>query len=95
MKKTSLSTRAIHGTKLHAYQGPVSLPIYQTTNYRFENSNDAVRFSQGDSSVYVYTRYHNPTVHDVEEKLALMEGSEDAVLFASGMAAISTLFRAW
>ena len=94
MKKLDLSTRAIHGTKLYAYQGPVSLPIYQTTNYRFENSKDAVRYSQGDPSVYVYTRYHNPTVRDVEEKLSLIEGSEEAALFASGMAAISTAILA-
>jgi methionine-gamma-lyase len=92
MKKTqlSLSTRAIHGDKLYAYKGPVSLPIYQTTNYRFDTSEDAVRYAKGDPSVYVYTRYHNPTVHDVEIKLALMEGAESAVLFSSGMAAIST-----
>jgi len=89
-KTLGLSTRAIHGNKLFAYKGPVSLPIYQTTNYRFENSDDAVRYARGDKSVYVYTRYHNPTVQDVEEKLALMEGAEDAALFSSGMAAIST-----
>lgn len=89
-KTLSLSTRAIHGNKLYAYKGPVSLPIYQTTNYRFENSHDAVRYAQGDTSVFVYSRYHNPTVQDVEEKLALMEGAEEVVLFASGMAAIST-----
>lgn len=90
----SLSTRAIHGGKLFAYRGPVSLPIYQTSNFRFENSEEAVKFAQGDPSVYVYSRYHNPTVRDVEEKLALMEGAEEAVLFASGMAAISTAIAA-
>src|SRR5512140_346076 len=96
MKKTplSLSTRAIHGDKLYAYKGPVSLPIYQTTNYRFDSSEDAVRYAKGDSSVYVYTRYHNPTVHDVETKLALMEAAESAALFSSGMAAITTALLA-
>lgn len=89
-KKPSFSTLAIHGKKLYAYNGPVSLPIYQTTNYRFEHSTDALRYASGDESVYVYTRYHNPTVRDVEEKLALMEGAEEAMLFSSGMAAIST-----
>lgn len=93
-KHPSLSTLAIHGKKLYAHQGPVSLPIYQTTNYRFERSDEAARYSQGDDSVYVYTRYHNPTVRDVEEKLALMEGAEEAALFASGMAAISTAILA-
>ena len=89
-KKLSLATRAIHGKKLHPYKGPVSFPIYQTSTYRFENSNDAIRYAKGDTSVYVYSRYHNPTVHDVEEKIALIENGEAAALFASGMAAIST-----
>jgi cystathionine beta-lyase/cystathionine gamma-synthase len=86
----SLSTRAIHGNKLYAFKGPVSTPIYQTSTYRFESSEDAIRYAKGDPTVYVYTRYHNPTVHDVEEKIALMEGGEAAVLFSSGMAAITT-----
>jgi cystathionine beta-lyase/cystathionine gamma-synthase len=86
----SLATRAIHGSKLYAYKGPVSTPIYQTSTYRFETSEDAIRFAKGDPSVYVYTRYHNPTVHDVEEKIALMGRGEAAALFSSGMAAITT-----
>lgn len=90
----SLATRAIHGTKLYAYQGPVTTPIYQTSTYRFESSGDAVRYAKGDPSVYVYTRYHNPTVRDVEEKLAVMEHGEAALMFASGMAAISTAILA-
>jgi cystathionine beta-lyase/cystathionine gamma-synthase len=90
----SLATRAIHGTKVYPHQGPVSLPIYQTSTYRFESSDDAIRYAKGDDSVYVYTRYHNPTVHDVEERLALMENAEAAALFASGMAAISTAILA-
>ena len=89
-KKLSLATKAIHGKKLYPYKGPVSLPIYQTSTYRFDSSDDAIRYANGDTSVYVYSRYHNPTVHDVEEKIALMEGGETAALFASGMAAIST-----
>ena len=92
--KLSIATRAIHGNKLYPYKGPVSLPIYQTTTYRFESSEDAIRYANGDDSVYVYTRYHNPTVNDVEEKLAVMEGAEAAALFASGMAAISTAILA-
>ena len=89
-KKLSLATKAIHGKKLYPYKGPVSLPIYQTSTYRFDSSDDAIRYANGDTSVYVYSRYHNPTVHDVEEKIALMEGGETAALFASGMAAIAT-----
>jgi cystathionine beta-lyase/cystathionine gamma-synthase len=91
----SLSTCAIHGKKLYAYKGPVATPIYQTSTYRFETSEDAVRYAKGDPTVYVYTRYHNPTVHDVEEKIALMERGEAAALFSSGMAAITTAILAF
>ncbi len=89
-KKRSIATRSIHGKKLYAYKGPVVTPIYQTSTYRFENSNDAIRYAQGDPSVYVYSRYHNPTVEDVEEKLAVINETDAALLFSSGMAAIST-----
>jgi methionine-gamma-lyase len=90
----SLATRAIHGDHLEAFRGPVTFPIYQTTTYRFEDSEDAVRYSKGDESVYVYTRYHNPTVREVENRLALMEDGEAAALFSSGMAAISSTIMA-
>ncbi len=86
----SIATRAIHGKHLHAFKGPVALPIYQTSTYRFESSEDAIRYAQGDQSVLVYSRYHNPTVKETEDRIALMEGGEAAALFSSGMAAIST-----
>lgn len=93
-KQFSLATRAIHGNKLYAFKGPVATPIYQTSTFRFETSEDAIRYAKGDPSVYVYTRYHNPTVHDVEEKIALMNNGEAAALFSSGMAAITTTILA-
>ena len=91
----SIATRSIHGDNFYAYKGPVVTPIYQTSTYRFENSNDAVRYAQGDPSVYVYTRYHNPTTDEVERKIAAMYGCERALLFSSGMAAISTAVMAY
>jgi len=87
---TSLATRAIHGNKLYAYRGPVAPPIVQTSTYRFADSHDAIRYAEGDPDVYVYTRYHNPTVKEAEERLALMMDAERALLFSSGMAAISS-----
>lgn len=97
MKKTvvkpeamALATKAIHGRALFPYRGPVSPPIVQTSTYRFQNSEDAIRYAQGDPDVYVYTRYHNPTVREAEERLALMMGTEKTLLLSSGMAAITS-----
>ena len=86
----SLATRAIHGNDLRAFQGPVTTPIAQTSTFRFADSNDAVRYAKGDPDVYVYTRYHNPTVREVEDRLVLMMNGEKALLFSSGMAAITS-----
>ncbi len=88
--RLSTATRAIHGKHLYAYKGPVATPIYQTSTYRFESSDDAIRYANGDPNVLVYTRYHNPTVNEVEDRIALIEGAESAALFSSGMAAITT-----
>jgi cystathionine beta-lyase/cystathionine gamma-synthase len=94
LKRLSAATLAIHGSKLYAFKGSVATPIYQTSTFRLESSEDAVRYAKGDPSVYVYSRYHNPTIHDVEEKIALMEHGEMAALFSSGMAAITTAILA-
>jgi len=88
-ESTALATQAIHGRSLGPRRGPVAPPIIQSSTYRFADSADAVRYARGDDSVYVYTRYHNPTVREVEERLALMVGAERALVFSSGMAAIS------
>ena len=81
----SMSSRALHGRRLYAYRGPVATPIVQTTTYRFADSGDARRYAQGDPDVYVYTRYHNPTVAEAEERLALIMSAEKALLFSSGL----------
>ncbi|MBM2840646.1 MAG: Methionine gamma-lyase [Bacteroidetes bacterium] len=86
----SLATKAIHGRTLYPYRGTVATPIAQTSTYRFASSQDAVRYAQGDPDVYVYSRYHNPTVREAEERLALIMNAEKALLFSSGMAAISS-----
>ncbi len=91
----SLATIAIHGEHLRAFGGPVAMPIYQTSTYRFASSKDAIRYAEGDESVLVYTRYHNPTVNEVERRIALMADAESAILFSSGMAAISTAVLAF
>lgn len=88
------ATRAIHGVHFQPFQGPVAPPIVQTSTYRFANSLDAIRYAQGDPDVYVYTRYHNPTVRKAQEHLAEVMGAEKALLLSSGMAAISSAILA-
>jgi cystathionine beta-lyase/cystathionine gamma-synthase len=85
-----LATKALHGNRLFPYRGSVAPAIVQTSTYRFADSMDAVRYANGDPEVMVYSRYHNPTVAEAQERLALMMQTEKALLFSSGMAAISS-----
>jgi cystathionine beta-lyase/cystathionine gamma-synthase len=85
-----LETKAIHGSDLEQRTGPVSLPIHQTSTYRFTKTEEAIRWAEGDETVYTYTRYHNPTTDEVQRTLALLMDTEDAILFSSGMAAITS-----
>jgi methionine-gamma-lyase len=89
-RRLGVATQAIHGRRLSPHRGPVAPSIVQTSTYRFADSQDAVRYAAGDPDVLVYTRYHNPTVAEAEERLALLMRAEKALLFSSGMAAISS-----
>jgi cystathionine beta-lyase/cystathionine gamma-synthase len=87
--KKSRSTRAIHGRRDPQYRGS-TFPIYQSATFAVKNSDEYDRYLRGEEEFYIYSRQHNPTVRNVEEKLAALENGEDGALFASGMAAITS-----
>lgn len=71
-------------------QQPVTLPIVQTTTFVMDAALNAA-FERGDyRSEYLYTRHANPTIDVLQRRLAELHSAEDAVCFASGMAAVST-----
>ena len=64
-------------------------PIVQTSLFTFPNYDEMISAYRGEIVRPIYTRGLNPTVRAFEEMLAKLEGAEDALGFASGMAAIS------
>lgn len=84
------ATRAIHN-----HQGPeegnraISQPIIPAVAYAFANAEEAVQVVNGEAEGSFYGRFGNPTSRTLEEKIASLEGSEDALGVSSGMAAIS------
>ncbi len=89
------STRAVHsGERDHQATDAVTTPIYQTSTFWFENSAELRAHQEGRKKRDEYGRYSNPTWRAVERKLCDLEGAEEAVLFASGMCAATTLFFA-
>lgn len=90
------STRAVHGgvRRRKAYNA-LTQPIVQTATYTFRDTADLIDFMErktwGDGEDREeYGRYGNPTVAAVESRLAALDSGEDAVLFASGMNAVTT-----
>ncbi len=87
-----LSTRAVHaGEGRDPATGAATVPIYQTAPFGFPTARaleDA--FLKPKEGEYIYSRMGNPTVRALERKVTALEGAEDAVAAASGMAAIST-----
>jgi len=72
------------------YADAVVPPIFQTSLFTFSDYDDMIASYRGEKVRPIYTRGLNPTVRMFEEMLAKLEGAEDALGFASGMAAISS-----
>src|SRR5579863_659594 len=69
-------------------------PIVQTATYSFPDTRALTDYMEGKVAREEYGRYGNPTVRVAEQKLAALEGTEDAVAFGSGMAAMTTAILA-
>jgi cystathionine beta-lyase/cystathionine gamma-synthase len=73
---------------------PLTTPIYETTTFVFENAAQVREYNEGRSSRFLYSRYSNPTVVEVEKTLAALEGAEAALVLSSGQAATATALLA-
>ncbi len=93
--KGKFQTQAPHAgeeTKLAA--GAVAPAILQTTNFQWKTVAEFEKYLSGDPRYYIYTRYTNPTLEIAERKLARLENVEKALVFSSGMAAITSTILA-
>ena len=86
------ATKLIHtGERIDTGATPsLTVPIYETSTFVFDSVADVIKYQEGKLNGYLYSRYENPTVVAVEQKVAAVDGAEAALLFSSGMAAIST-----
>lgn len=71
------------------YAGAVTPPIFQSSNYCFPSVAEMRDSLSKEMDAPFYTRGHNPTVAILRKKLAALAGSEEALVFGSGSAAIS------
>jgi cystathionine gamma-synthase len=95
MEKEGFSTRAVHaGEAREKADNAVTTPIFQTATYTFRDSHELIEYMEGHVEREEYGRYGNPTQRVVERKLAALDGGEAALLFSTGMCAITTTLLA-
>ena len=81
-------TRMIHAGQQRSEFGETSEAIYLTQGFVYDSAEAAEARFKGEDPGYVYSRYGNPTVRMFEDRIAALEGAEDAFATASGMAAV-------
>lgn len=94
--KGKFHTEAPHaGEERKLAAGAVAPAILQTTNFQWKSVAEFEKYLSGDPNTYIYTRYTNPTLEIAERKLARLENVEKALVFSSGMAAITSTILAF
>ncbi|MCP5334208.1 MAG: O-succinylhomoserine sulfhydrylase [Oceanospirillaceae bacterium] len=84
----ALDTLAVRAGQKRSAEGEHGEAMFLTSSYVFGSAAEAAARFSGEVPGNVYSRYTNPTVRNFEERIAALEGAEQAVATASGMAAI-------
>ncbi len=68
---------------------PVVAPVYQTVKFAFEDVDSTLRMLRGEAPGYYYSRSGNPTLRQLEQLLAELQGRDDCMVCASGVNAVA------
>ena len=82
------ATKLVRGGLSRSEFNETSEALYMSSGYVYESAEEAEAAFAGDKDRYIYSRYANPTLSMLEERLALLEGAEACATTASGMAAV-------
>ena len=83
------NTVEVHAGEPRDMYGALIPPIYQTSTFYFDSTDDAVKACDDYAESFAYSRITNPSVDYLEQKLAALEHGKGAVAYASGMGAVS------
>jgi cystathionine beta-lyase/cystathionine gamma-synthase len=94
MKKQGFATELIHTGEQQDVAASLTTPIYETTTFVFESTQEVVEYNEGKSKKFLYSRYDNPTIVAAEKKIAALDQADTALLFSSGQGATTTTLLA-
>ncbi|WP_419572102.1 trans-sulfuration enzyme family protein [Rheinheimera sp.] len=92
MKFKTLSVHA--GQQPDPSTGALATPVYFTSTFSYGTAEEGLARFAGQNPGYIYSRFANPTTAALEQKLAALEGADEALVVASGMAAVSAIMYA-
>ncbi len=84
------ATQAVRGGTWRSEQGETSEALFLNSGYCYDDAEQVAARFQGEAPGMVYSRFQNPSLAMVEERIALLEGAEACRVQASGMAAMTT-----
>jgi O-succinylhomoserine sulfhydrylase len=88
------ATRLVHGGVQRSQHGETAEALYLTSGYVYDNAEQAEATFAGTVDHYQYSRFANPTLSMLEERLCLIEGAEACRTMATGMAAVNSALLA-
>lgn len=94
-EKLGFLTRQVHAGHINDQLGSATVPIYQTSTFKFKSADHGAACFSGEDDGYIYTRIGNPTIEALEKAVANLEGGFGGIATSSGMAAITTTYLAF
>ena len=93
-KNKGFNTKLIHAGAFEDEFGSATVPIYQSSTFKFKSAQHGADCFSGASDGYIYTRIANPTIRAFEQNIAQLENGYDGIATSSGMGAITSVHMA-
>ncbi|MBW6499261.1 MAG: PLP-dependent aspartate aminotransferase family protein [Bacteroidales bacterium] len=91
-KNLGFESKLIHAGAFEDQFGSATVPIYQTSTFKFKSADHGAACFAGESDGYIYTRINNPTIDALEKLVAELENGYRAIAVSSGMGAVNTIY---
>lgn len=93
-RNKGFNTKLIHAGAFEDEFGSATVPIYQSSTFKFKSAQHGADCFSGASDGYIYTRIANPTIRAFEDNIAQLENGHAGIATSSGMGAITSVFMA-
>ncbi|HOV11858.1 MAG TPA: aminotransferase class I/II-fold pyridoxal phosphate-dependent enzyme [Bacteroidales bacterium] len=93
-KKSGFNTKLIHAGAYEDEFGSATVPIYQTSTFKFKSAQHGADCFSGKSDGFIYSRIGNPTIKALEDNIAALENGFKGIATSSGMGAINCVYMA-